>query len=443
MEKLVVLGGGESGVGAAILGKVKGFEVLVSDSGTLKQNYRDELKAESIEFEEGGHTESRVMAATLVVKSPGIPETAPLVVKLREQGTPVISEIEFAGRYSKAKFIGITGANGKTTTTLLTHHILTTAGFNASLAGNVGFSMARQVARGNEPDWYVIELSSFQLDDMYDFRCDIAVLCNITPDHLDRYDHDFGNYARAKYRITQNMGPEQQFIYNADDKGTLAYFNNPAAASFPVSTIGRSDCVNAYQDTTQIAVAQRPFYFNVDELPIKGLHNIYNSMMAMTAALLAGAEPQKVAEGMRTFRNAPHRLELVRTLDGVDYINDSKATNVDAAWYALDAQTRPVVWIAGGKDKGNDYSVLFDLCRAKVKALICLGKDNQKLLDNFKGVIPTIVDTHSLADCVAACHDLAKAGDVVLLSPCCASFDLFTSYENRGDLFRQEVLNIK
>ena len=443
MEKLVVLGGGESGVGAAILGKVKGFEVLVSDSGTLKQNYRDELKAESIEFEEGGHTESRVMAATLVVKSPGIPETAPLVVKLREQGTPVISEIEFAGRYSKAKFIGITGANGKTTTTLLTHHILTTAGFNASLAGNVGFSMARQVARGNEPDWYVIELSSFQLDDMYDFRCDIAVLCNITPDHLDRYDHDFGNYARAKYRITQNMGPEQQFIYNADDKGTLAYFNNPTAASFPVSTIGRSDCVNAYQDTIQIAVAQRPFYFNVDELPIKGLHNIYNSMMAMTAALLAGAEPQKVAEGMRTFRNAPHRLELVRTLDGVDYINDSKATNVDAAWYALDAQTRPVVWIAGGKDKGNDYSVLFDLCRAKVKALICLGKDNQKLLDNFKGVIPTIVDTHSLADCVAACHDLAKAGDVVLLSPCCASFDLFTSYENRGDLFRQEVLNIK
>lgn len=443
MEKLVVLGGGESGVGAAILGKVKGFEVLVSDSGALKSNYRDELVAEGIEFEEGGHTESRVLAASLVVKSPGIPETAPLVVKLRQQGTPVISEIEFAGRYSKSKFIGITGANGKTTTTLLTHHLLTTAGFNASLAGNVGFSMARQVARGNEPDWYVIELSSFQLDDMYDFRCDIAILCNITPDHLDRYDHDFGNYARAKYRVTQNMGPDQHFIYNADDKGTLAYFNNPAAATYPVSTIGRSDCVNAYQDIIQIAVAQRPFYFNVEGLPIKGLHNIYNSMMAMTAALLAGAEPQKVAEGMRSFRNAPHRLEKVRTLDGVDYINDSKATNVDAAWYALDAQTRPVVWIAGGKDKGNDYTVLFDLCRAKVKALVCLGKDNQKLLDNFKGVIPTIVDTHSLADCVAECRKLASSGDVVLLSPCCASFDLFTSYENRGDLFRQEVQNLK
>lgn len=443
MEKLVVLGGGESGVGAAILGKVKGFEVLVSDSGALKANYRDELVAEGIEFEEGGHTESRVLAASLVVKSPGIPETAPLVVKLRQQGTPVISEIEFAGRYSKSKFIGITGANGKTTTTLLTHHLLTTAGFSASLAGNVGFSMARQVARGNEPDWYVIELSSFQLDDMYDFRCDIAILCNITPDHLDRYDHDFGNYARAKYRVTQNMDPDQHFIYNADDKGTLAYFNNPAAATFPVSTIGRSDCVNAYQDIIQIAVAQRPFYFNVEELPIKGLHNIYNSMMAMTAALLAGAEPQNVAEGMRSFRNAPHRLEKVRTLDGVDYINDSKATNVDAAWYALDAQTRPVVWIAGGKDKGNDYTVLFDLCRSKVKALVCLGKDNQKLLDNFKGVIPTIVDTHSLADCVAECRKLASSGDVVLLSPCCASFDLFTSYENRGDLFRQEVQNLK
>ena len=443
MEKLVVLGGGESGVGAAILGKVKGFEVLVSDSAAIKQNYRDELNAEGIEFEEGGHSEERVLQASLVVKSPGIPEIAPIVVKLRQKGVPVISEIEMAGRYSKAHFIGITGANGKTTTTLLTHHILTSAGFKASLAGNVGFSMARQVARGNEPDWYVIELSSFQLDDMFDFRCDIAILCNITPDHLDRYDHDFGNYARAKYRITQNMGPDQMFIYNADDKGTLAYFNAPKTQCVPVSTIGRSNCVNAYKGAIQINIGTTPLYFDIAELPIKGRHNVYNSMMAMSAALLAGVEPQKVAQGMRTFRNAPHRLELVRTLDGVDYVNDSKATNVDAAWFALDAQTRPVVWIAGGKDKGNDYSVLFDLCRQKVKALVCLGKDNQKLVDNFTGVIPTVVDTHSLADCVAECRRLASQGDVVLLSPCCASFDLFTSYENRGDLFRQEVLNIK
>ncbi|MDD5814720.1 MAG: UDP-N-acetylmuramoyl-L-alanine--D-glutamate ligase [Bacteroidales bacterium] len=443
MEKLVVLGGGESGVGAAILGKVKGFDVWLSDSGALKDKYRNELEDAGIAYEEGGHTEDKVMAADLVVKSPGIPETAPMVVKLKEKGTPIISEIEFAGRYSKAKFIGITGANGKTTTTLLIHHLLRTAGMNAQLAGNVGFSMARQVAQGNEPEWYVIELSSFQLDNMYDFRCDIAVLCNITPDHMDRYNHDFGLYAAAKYRITQNMGPEQHFIYNADDKGTLAYFNSPKATCYAVSTIGRSDCVNAYGDTIQIAVGTRPFYFAIADLPIKGLHNIYNSMQAMTAALLAGAKPEAVTEGMKSFRNAAHRLEVIRTLDGVEYINDSKATNVDAAWYALDAQTRPVVWIAGGKDKGNDYSVLNDLCRNKVKALVCMGKDNKKLIESFTGIVPIIEDTHSLEDCVAACRRLATAGDVVLLSPCCASFDLFTSYENRGDLFREAVNALK
>ena len=443
MEKLVVLGGGESGVGAAILGKVKGFEVLVSDSGAIKQKYLDELNAEGIEFEQGAHSEERILRASLVVKSPGIPETAPLVVKLRQNGVPVISEIEFAGRYSRAKFIGITGANGKTTTTLLTHHLLTSAGINASLAGNVGFSLARQVARGGEPQWYVIELSSFQLDGMFDFRCDIAILCNITPDHLDRYDHDFGNYARAKYRITQNMRPDQHFIYNADDKGTLAYFNSPKAQCLPVSTIRRSDCVRASDGQILIDNGKDHLSFDIDSLPIKGLHNVYNSMMAMTAALLAGVSPEALSKGLSTFRNAPHRLEPVRTLDGVDYVNDSKATNVDAAWFALDAQVKPVVWIAGGKDKGNDYSVLFDLCRDKVKALVCLGKDNKKLLDNFTGVVPTIVDTHSIGDCVAACRELAAPGDVVLLSPCCASFDLFTSYENRGDLFRQEVLNLK
>lgn len=439
MQKLVVLGGGESGVGAAILGRVNGYDVLVSDSAPLKDKYRDELRRENIDFEEGGHTEVRVMGANLAVKSPGIPETAPLVMALRAKGVPVISEIEFAGRYSKAKFIGITGANGKTTTTLLTHHILASAGLRASLAGNVGFSMARQVARGNEPDWYVIELSSFQLDDMYDFACDVAILCNITPDHLDRYGHDFGNYARAKYRITQNMGPDKTFIYNADDKGTLAYFNNPAARCVPVSTIGRSAFVNANAEAISVSLGNVTASFPLADISIKGLHNVYNSMQAIAAALTVGVRPEDVALALRTFRNAPHRLELVRTLDGVDYVNDSKATNVDAAWFALDAQTRPVVWIAGGKDKGNDYSALFDLCRQKVKALVCLGKDNAKLLDCFKGVVPTIVDTHGMADCVKACHDLASAGDVVLLSPCCASFDLFTSYENRGDLFRQEV----
>lgn len=442
MQKLIVLGGGESGVGAAILGKVKGFDVLVSDSGTLREKYAEELTAEGIAFEQGGHTESEVMAADVVVKSPGIPDDAPLVVRLREKGVPVISEIEFAGRYSRAKFIGITGANGKTTTTLLTHHLLTQAGVKASLAGNVGVSMAKQVARGDEPDWYVIELSSFQLDGMYDFRCDIGVLCNITPDHMDRYDHDFGKYARSKYRITQNMGAEQHFVYNADDKGTLAYFEKPGATCHAVSTIGRSTCANLTDGTIAISAGGQSLSIAADSLPIKGLHNIYNSMQAMTAALLAGVPADKVAEGMLTFRNAPHRLELVRTLDGVDYINDSKATNVDAAWFALDAQTRPVVWIAGGKDKGNDYSVLFELCRAKVRALVCLGKDNAKLVENFTGVVPEVVDTHSLAECVRECRRIAQSGDVVLLSPCCASFDLFTSYENRGDLFRDEVNNL-
>ena len=448
MAKLRVLGGGESGVGAAILGKVKGFDVRVSDSGALKEKYRQELDAEGITYEEGGHTEADILSADVVVKSPGIPETAPLVVKLREKGIPVISEIEFAGRYNKARKIGITGANGKTTTTLLTHHILTKCGIKASLAGNVGFSMARQVAKGDEPDWYVIELSSFQLDDMFDFRCDVAVLCNITPDHMDRYDHCFANYAHAKYRITQNMTADQVFIYNADDEGTMTYFNNPAATCIPVSLNGKSDVAKCSDGSIDINMGDAgEIMMQADLLPIPGRHNVYNCMMAICAVMsinhaTKGATliaPWKIAEALKTFRNAHHRLENIRTLDGVTYINDSKATNVDAAWYALDAQKTPVVWIAGGKDKGNDYSVLNDLCRAKVRALVCLGKDNAKLLECFKGVIDTIVDTHDIDTCVAECRKLARPGDVVLLSPCCASFDLFTSYENRGDEFRRAV----
>ncbi len=448
MEKLIVLGGGESGVGAAILGKVKGYDVLVSDSGKIKDNYREELKREGIAYEDGGHTESKVLAADLAIKSPGIPETAPLVVALREKGVPVISEIEFAGRYTKARKIGITGANGKTTTTLLIHHILTECGVSASLAGNVGFSMARQVAKGNEPDWYVIELSSFQLDDMFDFKCDIAILCNITPDHMDRYDHSLANYAHAKYRITQNMTESDVFIYNSDDLGTLTYFNNPEATCLPVSLLNRSLYATCDGDLIDISFGpSADFSMAAQNLPIPGRHNIYNCMMAIAAVVAIGYVTEEeliiptedIKAALKTFRNAPHRLEPVRTLDGVEYINDSKATNVDAAWYALEAQTKPVVWIAGGKDKGNDYSVLNDLCRSKVKALVCLGKDNTKLLECFKGVIDTIVDTHDIGTCVAECRRLASSGDVVLLSPCCASFDLFTSYENRGDLFRETV----
>ncbi len=448
MDRLIVLGGGESGVGAAILGKVKGYDVLVSDSGTLKDEYRQELERAGIAFEEGGHTENKVMAADLAIKSPGIPETAPVVVALREKGVPVISEIEFAGRYTKARKIGITGANGKTTTTLLTHHILSECGIKASLAGNVGFSMARQVAKGDEPDWYVIELSSFQLDDMFDFKCDVAILCNITPDHMDRYDHSLANYAHAKYRITQNMTKDEVFIYNADDLGTLTYFNNPAATCVPVSTIGRSRYANCHNGQIDIRLDENDgLCVGVDELPIPGRHNVYNCMMALSAVMATRSvtggrvsiDAESIKSALKTFRNAHHRLEPVRTLDGVTYVNDSKATNVDAAWYALDAQKSPIVWIAGGKDKGNDYSVLNDLCREKVRALVCLGKDNTKLKECFSGVIETIVDTHDIATCVAECRKIAKAGDVVLLSPCCASFDLFTSYENRGDLFREEV----
>ncbi len=442
MKKLVVLGGGESGVGAAILGKVKGFDVFLSDNSSLKEDKKTELVNENIPYEEGGHTDSLILDADLVIKSPGIPENAPLVVALRDKGIPVISEIEFAGRYTKSHILGITGANGKTTTTLLSHHILSQAGINASLAGNVGFSFARQVALGNEPDWYVIELSSFMLDDMFDFRCDIAILCNITPDHMDRYDHNFANYAHAKYRITQNMTPHQTFIYNADDLGSLNYFNNPNTRCIPVSTIGRSAYANAHNGTISISLDNHSLSLKTADLPIKGLHNVYNSLQAMTAALAIGVAPEKIIQGMLSFRNAPHRLELVRSLNNVDYINDSKATNVDAAWFALDAQTRPIIWIAGGKDKGNDYSVLYELVRSKVKALVCLGLHNEKLIDCFSGIVPQIVDTHSLEDCIRACHDIAQPGDVVLLSPCCASFDLFTSYENRGDLFRDEVAKL-
>ena len=441
--KLVVLGGGESGVGAAILGKVKGYDVLLSDSGSIKESRKSELEKEGIAYEDGGHTESEVMGADLVIKSPGIPEDAPLIVSLRAKGVPVISEIEFAGRYTKSRKIGITGANGKTTTTLLTHHLLTSAGVSASLAGNVGYSLARQVARGEEPDWYVIELSSFQLDGMYDFRCDIGVLCNITPDHMDRYDHDFGKYARSKYRITQNMGLSDTFIYNADDRGSVEYYNSPSTRCVPVSTIGRSAYTAMSDGRVIVNLRGEACVVGVDELPIKGLHNIYNSMQAIAVAQAVGLSEEQIKAGLKTFRNAPHRLELCGTVDGVDYVNDSKATNVDAAWYALECQKKPVVWIAGGKDKGNDYGAIEALVREKVRVLVCLGADNSKLIKYFDGKVPMIIDTHDMDACIAMCHEYAKSGDVVLLSPCCASFDLFTSYENRGDMFREAVKALK
>ena len=440
--KLVVLGGGESGVGAALLGRHLGYEVFLSDKGKLAESYRDELITHRIAFEEGQHSMDRIFAAELVVKSPGIPDTVPMVVALRERGIEVISEIEFAGRHTEAKMVCITGSNGKTTTTLLTCHILTTAGIDAGLAGNVGRSLAAQVAEDAHP-LYVVELSSFQLDGMFDFRADIAVLTNITPDHLDRYDHKFENYIDSKFRILNNMRPQDLFIYGLDSEAVGHRLRQvrvvPRMAGFIYadrSIWEKNTCRSgAWMEGEEVVVQleNRQFRIAKQEISIQGRHNVYNAMAAILACMQVGVSDEKIAEGLRTFPQVEHRLETVRVVEGVTYINDSKATNVDSAWYALDSMTTPVIWIAGGTDKGNDYSVLFDLVRQKVKVLICMGVDNRKLIDNFSGICQ-VVDTHSLKDALAAARQYA-----VLLSPCCASFDLFKNYENRGELFKAAV----
>ncbi len=445
--KLVVLGGGESGVGAALLGRHLVYEVFLSDNGKLAESYRDELITHRIAFEEGQHSMDRIFAAELVVKSPGIPDTVPMVVALRERGIEVISEIEFAGRHTEAKMVCITGSNGKTTTTLLTCHILTTAGIDAGLAGNVGRSLAAQVAEDAHP-LYVVELSSFQLDGMFDFRADIAVLTNITPDHLDRYDHKFENYIDSKFRILNNMRPQDLFIYGLDSEAVGHKLRQvrvvPRMAGFTYadrSIWEKNTCRSgAWMEREEVVVQleNRQFRIAKQEISIQGRHNVYNAMAAILACMQVGVSDEKIAEGLRTFPQVEHRLETVRVVEGVTYINDSKATNVDSAWYALDSMTTPVIWIAGGTDKGNDYSVLFDLVRQKVKVLICMGVDNRKLIDNFSGICQ-VVDTHSLKDALAAVRQYAVEGDTVLLSPCCASFDLFKNYENRGELFKAAV----
>lgn len=442
MKRLVVLGGGESGVGAALLGKKSGYRVFLSDRGKLADKYRQILQSEQLNFEEGQHTEELVLKADLVVKSPGIPETAPLVIELKKRGVEVISEIEFAGRHSDAKMICITGSNGKTTTTLLTHHILSQAGIDAGLAGNVGNSLAAQVAEEAHP-LYVVELSSFQLDDMFRFRADTGVITNITPDHLDRYDHKFENYIAAKFRILNNMRPEDFFIYGADCETVQHWMKTlrviPESAAFTYG--GRTNNTGAWMegDTVVTAVNGREFRIAKGEISIQGRHNVYNAMAAILICLRLGLTDEQISAGLRSFPQVEHRLETVVVREGVTYINDSKATNVDSAWYALDSMTAPVVWIAGGTDKGNDYRVLFDLARQKVKALICMGADNRKLVENFTGICPVVVDTHSLAEAVEAVRQYAKPGDAVLLSPCCASFDLFKNYEDRGRLFKEAV----
>lgn len=445
MKKLVVLGGGISGYGSAILARRKGFDVFLSDSGRIADRYRMKLEVWGVPYEEGGHSEERILAASECVKSPGIPDSAPIVRKLRERGVPVISEIEFAGRYlDGARTICITGSNGKTTTTSLVYRILRDAGCNVALGGNIGESFAYSVATGDY-DWYVLELSSFQLDGMYKFRAHIGVLMNITPDHLDRYDHCFQNYADSKMRITQNQTSHDYFVYSGDDeviwqqlpKYDLRMKQLPFAAKNAVAS-GAGDAFLCDGKFTA-AVGKASVEIDTAKLQIKGLHNAYNAMAAALATLAAGIAPAAIRRSLYGFAPVEHRLEPVRESGGVLWINDSKATNVDSVYYALESMKRPVVWIAGGTDKGNDYGPLKDFAREKVHTLVCMGIDNAKLLREFTGVVPEVISTDSLDAAMTAAKAAARPGDAVLLSPACASFDLFKNYENRGELFKAWV----
>lgn len=445
-KKIVVLGGGESGVGAAILAKDKGMDVFLSDYGKIAPHYKQQLIDEGIAWEEGGHDESHILAADEVIKSPGIAPTAPIMVKIAERGIPVISEIEFAGRYTDAKMVCITGSNGKTTTTLLTYHILKNAGINVGLAGNVGRSLALQVAREHH-DVYVIELSSFQLENMYEFKANIAVMLNITPDHLDRYDYKMQNYVNAKFRIIRNLTPEDAFIFWQDDPVIQAQLRQVTteARMYPFSEHLEKD-VDAYIDADDELVlntSHTSLKMPRNHLALHGLHNLYNSMAAGLSACLLDIRKEDIRRALEDFEGVEHRLEYVTTVNGVRYINDSKATNVNSCWYALESMPKGVVLILGGKDKGNDYTEIEPLVKEKVKAIVCMGKDNAKLLDFFTGKVDAIYDTHSLQDAVDTCAAIAASGDTVLLSPCCASFDLFSSYEDRGRQFKDAVKRLK
>lgn len=440
--RLVILGGGESGVGAAILGKKLGMDVFLSDSGAIAPRYVEMLRDNGIPFESGAHTESLIINADEVVKSPGIPPTAPIVKKIVSKNIPVISEIEFAGRYTDAKMVCITGSNGKTTTTLLTYHILKNAGINVGLAGNVGQSLALQVAN-DKHDVYVIELSSFQLENMYRFHANIAVIMNITPDHLDRYDYKFQNYVDAKFRILQNLTGDDAFIFWEDDPVIKAQLEHVAteARIFPFSE-HQEEGSASYIDADDRLILDTPdekVSMPRADLALNGLHNLFNSMAAGLSACLLDIKKDDIRRSLSDFEGVEHRLEYVDTVDGVRYINDSKATNVNSCWYALESMGKNTVLILGGKDKGNDYSEIADLVDEKVKAIVAMGKDNAKIVDFFGKRGVRVIDTHSIDDAVAACRDIAVDGDTVLLSPCCASFDLFKSYEDRGRQFKERV----
>ncbi|HCC85954.1 MAG TPA: UDP-N-acetylmuramoyl-L-alanine--D-glutamate ligase [Porphyromonadaceae bacterium] len=440
-KRLVILGGGESGVGTAILAQQKGLEVFLSDSGTLRADHRETLCSRQIAFEEGGHTEERVLQADEIVKSPGIPYRTPLMQKVLARGIRVISEIEFAGRYTNAKMICITGSNGKTTTSSLIWHILRSAGLNVGLAGNIGKSFARQVAEESY-DCYVLELSSFQLEGVYDFKADIAVLLNITPDHLDRYDHQLQHYVDAKMRIIRNQKVEDAFIYWIDDPIITREIEKlkPAATRYPFGE-KKTTATAGYIDNGKMYIHTKEHQFDMELelLALEGMHNVYNSLASGIVAKLMDISDEQLRSSLADFRGVPHRLEKVATVRGVQYVNDSKATNVNSCWYALQSMRSKTVLILGGTDKGNDYSEIEELVRTKVRALIFLGADNSKLHAFFDGKVETICDASSMEEAVNAAYRLAQKGDTVLLSPCCASFDLFKDYEDRGDQFRECV----
>lgn len=441
---IVILGAGESGVGAALLAQKEGYVVFVSDFGPIADHYKKDLEHAAISFEENGHSEERILTASEVVKSPGIPDKAPIIIKLIENNIPILSEIEFAGRYSKAKMICITGSNGKSTTTLLTYHILKNAGLNIGLAGNIGKSFARQVAFQNF-DYYVLEISSFMLDNMYDFKADVAVLLNITPDHLDRYDYKMENYSDSKFRIIQNQKQGDVFIYCADDeetqKGLLKHQINADAFPFSIEKILDH---GAFLQDDQINITlnhknQESFTMSIKDLALQGKHNIYNSMASGIVAKVLELRNETIRESMASFTNIEHRLEHVARISGIDFINDSKATNVNSTWYALESMPGEVVLILGGVDKGNDYNMLKDLIKSKVKAIVCLGKDNKRIHEAFEDDVEVIVNTFSANEAVQIAYHLATKGNTVLLSPACASFDLFKNYEDRGNQFKKAV----
>lgn len=444
MRRLVILGGGESGVGTAILGKKKGFEVFVSDYGKIQEKYKEVLLNQGIEFEEGKHTESLIVNADLAMKSPGINPRVPIVQRLIDHQVPVISEIEFASKYTDAKIVGITGTNGKTTTTMLTHHVLKESGLNVGIAGNIGYSFAQHVAE-NEVDYYVLEISSFQLDGVDEFKPEVAILTNITPDHLDRYDYDLNEYVASKFKITMNQRAPEYFIYDADDLITSEGIKThlPYATLVPFSIEKELEYGAFLKDDKIITrLNTDEFSMSISKLTLQGKHNIKNTMAATLASQLLNVRSQSIKESLTNFEGAEHRLENVQKVNGVQFINDSKATNVNATFYALECMEQPTVWIVGGVDKGNDYSDLLPLVREKVKAIVCLGKDNEKIKQVFSNVVEMVIETLGAEEAVKVAYKLAQKGDTVLLSPACASFDLFDNYEDRGRQFKAAVRSL-